>query len=296
MLLIGTAVVFYLGTRKSNDHVDENMFRLADYTAVDKVVMASPEGERTLSYNGAKWMVNDSLVADRNLIDVFFATLTQALPKRPVSVKLQDSIADQLKNSATKVSLYVGNNVTQEFYAGGNRQKTQAFFMNVEDDQPFVMEIPGYRVYVSGIFELDANGWRDKYVFGFNWQNFLHLEAAFPERSKDNFSISMADRMVRVDDMVEQDTARLNNFLDAVSLLKVKQYVDTEMTDSLVRQEPIMNIRVLDLAKREYLLSIYPTEKGSRDQFGLLQGRYPVVFDARSFRDLIKPRDYFAGK
>ncbi len=43
------------------------------------------------------------------------------------------------------------------------------------------MNIPGYRVYVSGIFELDESGWREKRVFAFNWQNFQKLDAHFPK-------------------------------------------------------------------------------------------------------------------
>lgn len=291
-LLLASGAVYYISENKSPS-IDPNTFKIEDYTSIDKVILESSSGEDiALEFNGSRWRVGDSLLADRNLVDVFFATLTQAVPKRPVSGKLQDSIVNQIKSTGVKVSLYGGGQLKQEFYAGGNRQKTLAYFMDSEET-PYIMEIPGYHVYVSGIFELDVNGWRDKYVFGFNWQNFLRLEATFPASPKDNFSISMIDRMVRVDNVAEQDTARLNDFLDDVSLLTAKQYLDIPMSDSLKSISPVMNIRVTDLAKREYSLVMYPPTQNNGEQLGLIQGRFPVLFDARSLRSIIKPKEYF---
>ena len=291
-LILASGLIYYINENKSPS-VDPAIFKIEDYTAVDKITLqSSSAGDLALEFNGSRWRVGDSLLADRNLIDVFFATLTQAVPKRPVSGKLRDSIVSQIKSTGVKVSLYGEGQLKQEFYAGGNRQKTLAYFMDSEE-KPYIMEIPGYRVYVSGIFELDVNGWRDKYVFGFNWQNFLRLEATFPGSPKDNFSINMIDRMVKVDDVAEQDTARLNDFLDDVSLLTVKQYLDKKMVDSLNNISPVMNIIVSDLAKREYSLAIYPPTENYQEQLGLIQGRFPVLFDSRRLRAIRKSREYF---
>src|SRR5690349_16441857 len=99
----------------------------------------------------------------RNLISVLFCTIQQTWPKRKVTSQIEESIKTQVKNNGVKVSLFAGQSLEKTFYAGGNANKTQAYFIDTETDEIYIMEIPGYRVYVSGILELDESGWRDKY-------------------------------------------------------------------------------------------------------------------------------------
>src|SRR5690606_27214845 len=130
--------------------------------------------------------------------------------KRPVAKASRDSIFNALAQSGVTVSLYAGDESRKKFYAGGNRAKTQALFADPETQQVYAMAIPGYRVYVSGILELGVNGWRDKLVFGFNWRNFKTLEAHFPGKSSEDFSVSMTGAFFAVQELQKTDTAKLN--------------------------------------------------------------------------------------
>ncbi len=162
--------------------------------------------------------MNEQWYADRDMIEVLFATLQQAVPQRPVPSLQRDSVFHELAKTGTKISLYNKDSRTFEFLAGGNLAKSQAYFGKTEDQQVFVMNIPGYRVYVSGIFELDESGWREKRVFAFNWQNFQKLEAHFPKNPGQDFSMVMEDLQIKVPGIAVSDTARVNDFLDAVSV------------------------------------------------------------------------------
>ena len=87
------------------------------------------------------------------MIEVLFATLQQAEPKRPVSPSIRDSVRQDLRQRGVRVSLFSSGVKEVGFYAGGNMKKTQAFFSHEQKDEtPYVITIPGYRVYVSGIF------------------------------------------------------------------------------------------------------------------------------------------------
>ena len=99
---------------------------------------------------------------------------------------MQDSVAMVMDSQGVKISLYHTDELLQEFLAGGNSAKTQAYFKKPSEKESFLMDIPGYRVYASGIFELEENGWRDKYVFNFNWRNFQSLKSVFPDNQKNN--------------------------------------------------------------------------------------------------------------
>ena len=161
------------------------------------------------------------------MVQVLFATIQQAEPKRPLPLGIQDSVSQELRQNGVKVSLISSGTPELTFYAGGNGQKTQAYFsVDKGDAKPYLVTIPGYRVYVSGIFEVEEKDWRDKLVFGFNWRNFESLQASFPNSPSDNFQVVFQDNYFAVQGLNAVDTAKLNDFLDDVSLLTVEEFTD----------------------------------------------------------------------
>lgn len=289
VLVTATVVLFVTGGCEGSD-VDPDYFQLTDYTGIDRVVLQSPRENIVLSYNGARWRLNDSLVADRAMIDVLFATLAQVRVRRALGA---DSVAAELETRGVKVILQKEGTVVQEFIAGGNDRKTLAYFMKPGERKPFVMHIPGYRVYASGIFELESGGWRDKYVFGFDWQNFSQLNATFPDRPTDNFEVYLEDRVAHIRGMNQADTTRLNTFLDAVSMLTVDQFISTPAGEP---QTPLMTILVTDIGRRSYELSLFPGGPGDGPYEGLFQRRDRCTFSPRRLEEVIRRRGYFQAK
>lgn len=291
VLLVTTTLMYWQMNTGSSLDVDKDAFKVEGLDKVDRVVLESPRQKVELKFNGARWKVNDQYNADRGMIDVLFATLQQAEPKRPVAVRIQDSVSRELNESGTHVSLYAGTELKKKFTAGGDPQKKQAYFKD-DGNTPYVMVIPGYSVYVSGILELDENGWRDKYVFGFNWRNFQQLEASFPTDPDNDFKIVMKDNRPEVEGIVQADTARLNDFLDNVSLLRADQFVNSGK-DSLLQEKPLMHISVTDIASRQYKLAVYPNQVHSKNYPALVQDSLPAVFDQQKIRNILKPKSYF---
>lgn len=290
VLLAVTAATFWYGKRDNTFEVDETIFQKADLREVNEVVLQSPAGKVDLKYMGSAWKVNEQYHADRNMIEVLFATLREAKPKRPVAQSQQDSISNVIEKSGVKISLISGGKTVEEFFAGGNEAKTQAYFKGVGAGTPYVMSIPGYRVYVSGIFELTEKGWRDKYIFGFNWRNFKNLTAHFPNREAEDFVVEMDDNFFGIKG-VQTDTAKMNNFLDAVSLLTVDEYIDPSPTlDSLAQKDPLMILTITDIADKKYVLKIFSAE--SRQFFGQIDNDWSVLHENK-IKAILHPRRYF---
>jgi hypothetical protein len=291
--LASVAVYFAISADTSYD-IDTGLFRVEDFQAIDRIVMSNSQRTVELKFLNNRWSVNDRHVADRNLIDVLFATLQQAVPKRPVAERIQDSVSRELEKDGTRVSLYSGNELKKEFLAGGNEQQTQAYFRLIDGSTPYIMVIPGYRVYTSGILELDENGWRDKYIFGFNWQNFKTLKATFPGDPQKDFSIVMKDRAPVVEGVVEADTSRLYTFIDDVSLLAADEFISN--ADTLKNAQPLIQISIEDIASRVYSLAIYPKPPQSNQFPGLVQGTDPALFDQKKIHPILRSKAYFQGK
>nr|HPH46794.1 hypothetical protein [Chryseolinea sp.] len=293
-LLLVTGGVYWFG---QNDHqyaVDKNLFNNFDLKTIDQITLESINGKVDLKFNGSRWKVNEEFEAEASMIDVLFATLQRAEPKQPIANSLQDSTNAALTRDGVKVNLFTTGSKVYGFYAGGNAQKTKAIFKAEDDGQSHQVIIPGYRVYVSGIFELPEKDWRNRLVFAFNWRNFQQLDALFPEKDQDNFTVVMDKQFFGVKGLPQTDTTKLNDFLDQVSLLTVDEYLSASAdSDSLFTGNPIMKINVTDIASRSYSLELYPFDK-MRNQFpGLINGKDRSVFAVEKIRELFRPKQFF---
>ena len=295
-LLALTVFVYWSGTTGTSTNVRKDIFRAEGLDEVDRVTLASAQGQVALAFDEVRWRVNDAFNADRNMIDVLFATLAQAEAVRPVAAKIRDSVNQRLDKNGVMVSLYSKGKLKKSFVAGGNERKTQAYFREVDEQTPYVVVIPGYRVYVSGILEMDETCWWDKFVFGFNWRNFKQLETSFPANPRDNFVIRMNHDSLMVEGIAVADTARLHTFLDDVSLLTVDRYL-TGGQDSLSKAAPEMKIVVRDLADRQYALSVYsPSGADGGNYPALVRETQPALVDRRSIQKILRTKSYFVKK
>lgn len=293
-LLLGliaiTTALYFLGNQTSEEVKSKDLFQLADTKVINRVELTSSLGKVVLSFNGTRWMVNDTVPADRDMIDVLFATVLQAEVKRPLAENRNDSVAIEIKTSGVDVRFFEGEVLRKTFKAGGNAKKTEAYFMD-ETGRAYLMNIPGYRVYVSGVFELIEKQWWDKYVFPFNWSNFKDLAVTYSDKADNNFTISLQENYFAIDNL-PTDTTKLNDFLDAVSLLTVDEFIEI---DSLRDVAPVLTIQVSDIANRMYSLSILPYVQAGKTACLVKQNQLAWI-DNRKLARLVKNREFFRKK
>lgn len=297
ILTVVTVSFGFLRNRKAEAAADKNIFNNFDVRSIDQVRLESSRGVVNLKYDGSRWMVNEAYPADPAMIEVLFATTLQAVPKRPVPAQWQDSIANVLKTDGTVVTMHSGGETEVSFSAGGNAAKTQAWFLRSDQQVPYVMQIPGYRVYVSGIFELNESGWRDKRIFAFNWRlNFKDLETTYARNKDDNFRVELRDQLLTVQGLNEVDSARLNQYLNDVSQLAADEFVEANKPlDSLARTAPVMVLTVHDVG-RTYQLQLFPYTDSQGRVAGLVGGSQWAMFNRRAVTSISRPRRFFEPK
>lgn len=290
-----TTVVFYLSQREQGSDVEKGLFKLDASEQVDRVTLEQNGVTLNLHYDGVRWMVNDSLDADRQMVKVLFATIDQVEAKREVGENLRDSVSREVRSQGVHVKFYVQNEVVSEIWVGGNKSKTQAYFLREGDAMPYVVGIPGYRVYAAGIFEQNINQWRDKRVFNFNWRNFKGLAVAFPKEQEQGFTVTMKERYFGIDGVEEIDTTRLNDYLDAMSLLEAETFYtagESPRFDSLLNVPPSFSIDVNGIGNRNYHLEIYPPLRNVNQVVGRI-GSEPALFQKRDIVQIAKKRSFF---
>jgi len=295
LVLLAISVVLFLANWEvAKPVVDSGLFAVAETERVDQVQLIRNADTVVLSFDGVRWKVNHLWDADGQMITVLMATLKQEAPHRPVAKSQVDSVNARLNKSGTRVVISAAGETLIDFVAGGNATRSEAWFRRAGDLLPYVMVIPGYRVYVSGIFELGLGGWRNKRIFDFNWRNFKTLSATFPQEPKENFVVEMKQKYFGIRGL-DADTTKLNDYLDAVSLLMAKRFADSTEAGRSAGGWPAVLIEIRDIADRSYGLEVYSPAAGSQEVFGRLSDGQWVAFDRRDMPAIVRLRSFFSA-
>ncbi len=292
LLSAATLAVLVVGF-KTGSEIDKNLFKAIDQSEISEVRFTSVKDTMQLKYDGAKWLVNGK-EADRQLIKVFFATILQAEPKRKAAPSLVDSL--KKLNGAVKVTLLREGEILKEFFVAGNPTKSETYFYFTGGDW-YVVTIPGYRVYVASVFELNENDWRVRRIFNFNWQNFKSLRATFPQQPSEDFSITAQKQYISIEGM-DADTTKLLGYLDAVLQMPSDKILTTEEAkayDSLLRTTPAVQVSIFDIANREWKLSVFGNSSSQKPALAVANSEV-VVLNAQAAAILLRGRIYFKPK
>ncbi len=297
MVMLSVGLYFFESRDRAN--VDASLFKVEDVSKINKVALTASSGQVLLEYNGTRWMVNKKYEADRQLIKLLFATLEKVEAKRAISGNQLDSVNAIISRGGVEVQLYENESLLQSFRAGGNVQKTESYFQKTKDELPYIVTIPGYRLYVSYILELDENGWRDKRVFNFNWRNFKSLNTVIPNDPSQNFEASFKDQFFGITNMAAVDTTKLNDYLDAVSLLSADQFIRpgfSALYDSLVNTSPSLRVEIKDIADKVYSLALYPRLRNDPFVLGKTGENDLLLFNRNSILPIARKRNYFIAR
>jgi hypothetical protein len=293
-LVIAIVAFWFVAFRESKIEVDEDALIVSDLANVDRVEMESSRGKVVLRFDGTRWMVNDKYPVDRGSIQVLFGTVESIRPRRPVSEKQLEFVKAELRSHGTTVRFYVKDKLVKAYVAGGVAQKPEAWFQ-VGDSDPVIVNIPGYRVYASGVFEQDVNDWRDKRVFTFNWRNFKALTTTFTRDPQETFTISGKGKYFSVEGVEPVDTAKVNTYLDDISLLVGERFYTPgrhARIDSLLTGPTSFEVVVTDVGNNSFRLEVFPPLRSESNVFGRINGEF-MVFPRGEMVRIAKKKSWF---
>jgi hypothetical protein len=290
VMVIAIVAFWFFAFRESKIQVDENALVVPDLANVDRIEI----GKVVLKFDGVKWMVNDQFAADRRSIQVLFGTVENVKPRRPVSEKQLTSVKEQLQSRGTTVKFFVKDALVKSYMVGGIPAKPEAWFQ-VGDNDPVIVNIPGYRVYAAGVFEQPVNDWRDKRVFSLNWRNFKKLDVVFTKNADDGFTISGKGRDFTVEGLNPVDTAKVNTYLDDISLLVGDGFYQRGQNgriDSLVAGPTSFDVIITDIGNRHFRLEMFPPLRNEHNVFGRVNDEI-MIFQRGEIVRIAKKKSWF---
>ncbi|WP_420580775.1 hypothetical protein [Reichenbachiella sp.] len=296
-LLVISLLLKWTGNKERIVSVDKNLFTVADTASMSGIVIQSDGQEIAIQRKNEDWLINNKYKVDPQLIYLSQRILNAVQTQRPVSKSNFESLKNELKKDGKVVTVEFSSGAEKKFYAGGNAAKTTAYFGNEDLSKIYTVAIPGYKSYLSGIFELSLNQWRDRVLFASSWRTIQELTIDYAASELNDLTISFEDKFLAVKGVSSLDTAALMNYLQPLEFFQLNDYLNAgafPRYDSLMLVNPIAQIILKDInQENNRQLKVYPKIDGERFYLLTNQSKEMMVVDeGRMLRLLSQPNQF----
>ena len=296
ILLVVTVAVAIIGRDHDGFDYDKAKFALDENTVITTVVLEGNNFKNRFEYVNGTWQVNDKYEMDQGMRDVFFALLSKVEVQRPVSTVEQDSLAAYLLERGVKISVLNNTDTVKTYLVGGDEEKFQSYFMDFDERLPFLVHIPGYQSFISGIFNATENDWRNRYIWDIDWTSLKKLIVNSREE-QDSLVFEYKNNFIGVDGIEDLDTAGMMGYLENIAYLQTDKYLEPgeiPVYEQVVSDsEPTVVIKVEQIGNRMSSLQFYPQPDGKLYIPAVLNDNQLVLFQPSILESiLLKPSDF----
>ncbi len=263
---------------------DSQLFALEDVDQIDRIVMTRGSEVMDCRAFSQGFLINETYPMDQNLMLVLASVLQQVRIQRPLSTEQKPEGWKLLQDKGTFIQVYAGESLLREFWAGGDAALQQSYFAQ-DQENIYLVNLPGYSSYLGGLFELDISGWRSKNIFQSTWRSILSFSMENLQDPQKNFRIDYRDPFFSVPGIQKLDSNRVINYLQTLGAMRAYQLVDSSPQD-----DPWLRMTTIDInEKRNVVLTLYHSDS-------LILGttaEQAYLFQPQQIAPLIQEVDYF---
>jgi hypothetical protein len=128
-----------------------------------------------------------------------------------------------------------------------------------------------------------------------NWRNFKSLTTTFTKDPRETFTIAGKGNDFTVVGLSPIDTAKVNTYLDDVSLLVGEGIYTTGQRariDSLLAGPTSFDVVVTDIGNRNFRLEVFPPLRSESNVFGRVNGEF-MIFSRSDMVRIAKKKSWF---
>ena len=328
------AVLFKTGViGSSDDHLSYDAFAIKDTNNITKIFLADMQGEYVLlQRTDAGWMVHDSILVMKPIMEEFLTTIASLTVKQVVPKTGQNTINKVLSTSAVKVDIYqtkpkftifgieFGNKErkTKTYYMGPATMDNLSNFALLEgSEDPYIVYVPGFRGFATPIYSTNYADWINHDIFQTKItriQSAEFIDLIHPEESFK--AVKTGARFFDVYDYqnnkVAYDTVKV---IDMLSEFRDKNFEDIilsfspEKIDSIYREQHFKTIVLTDVEGHQTTLELCyklneledeegnPVTEADEDNFyAIINKNYQQMYLCQFFHfdRQVQPLSYFA--
>lgn len=193
-LLIG-GFTYYLTTKKDTKTTlltEARNFAVADIDQVHKIFLADRNGKNiTLTRKKDYWQLNGKYQANPNSVSNLLNTIQKLKIKyTPPRTAIKNIINDIATNNI-KVEIYnQKEEKIRSYYVGGvTNDELGTHMIKEEEEEPFVMYVPGFEGSLRVRYMTEEINWRDKAVFQERLSNIQAVSIEYPKQKNKSFKL-----------------------------------------------------------------------------------------------------------
>ncbi len=297
--LVCVSLVLAFMSNESFSTIDnKEAFSVQDTASVDMITISSGAAKFELSKENGAWNINNSYTAEQNMVRVLLAILKDVEAVRNVPKSSTSEVVSMIHNAGKVVEIHGDGRMLRSFYVAGNNNKTISYMMSPDTDEPVVVSIPGYENYVAGIFEIPANGWRNRSILSTNYRTLQELTVNYTEFPQYNVRIFNNVDFLNVEGVNELDTLKMMNYIESFYPLEADRLIDRgefPQYDSLLTTPFTVTISVKDIQpKNTRTIDFFPLIANDPMMLGFIREDDQIaLFEARRIQNYFAVAEEF---
>jgi len=314
-----------------------NVFAVSDTTNITKFFLADKNNNTVKverSTNGT-WVLNDKYEVNPAMVQIMFKTFILIDIKAPVAKSARNTIIRLMAGKSVKteiyqrvyrinlfnwIKLFPHEKLTRTYYVGdATMDNSGTFMLMAGSEDPYIVNIPGFRGFVSTRYSAMEPDWRSHSVFRFRIPAIRSVSVKFDEKPERSFMITnQNNRLFSLTSLIDNrnidnfDTNKVVQYLSMYHDMNYESVLD-DMTktkrDSILAQTPTNEITLTDKLGKQHTLTTWKRKAytGQLDMDGnqvewdiermyaqVDNAEYLVAVQYFVFNDLFVPIQWFA--
>ncbi|BDD03506.1 hypothetical protein [Aureibacter tunicatorum] len=277
--------------KESNN--DKPDFHLESTEGITQISMISDTLNVMLSKANNKWLVNNNYELDPNMKAVLFSVLKDVRVQRAVNNTQKKKLASQGKINGTHVKIMQGDKILRDFFAFGDANNQRSYFLNATSEEPYLVHLPGYESYVTGIFGVNPNDWRNRYLIKSTWETIKEISINNVAHPQEEIKIKADGRLFSIDGVANLNTEKMMAYIEGITNMQAIRFINKPQ--NLGDDKLIMSIKIDDAQqKNNCQIEIFAFADDKTKQYLLVKNKSTyAIIDQNTLNGLIQNKQAF---
>jgi len=207
IILVLSIVVILLFLKSKTNTIDnsKNQFAVTDTASITKIFIADKNNHTVFLHrkDTSNWLVNDTFKASKEVVVSLLKTISSLEIKQPVAKSARETIMKLLATNGIKVEIYQKvyridlfgkikwfphEKCVKTYYVGMPTQDNLGTFMMIENSEdPYIIDIQGFRGFLNTRFSPLTKDWRDHGIFSYKYNQLRSVEVNITDNPQGSF-------------------------------------------------------------------------------------------------------------
>lgn len=251
-LFLVVVAIFFIWNKNASStlHADAD-FAVTDTASVTKIFIADMNANEVLLERSSDgWILNKNFKAQQRKISDLLYTMMKLRVRTPVAQASQDNVIKRMAGMAVKVEVYqvlprinLFNRIkffpreirSVVYYVGDTPKDNLGTFMLKEGaETAYIMQITGFKGFLSSRYSPLADEWRDHKVFSTNLNDIQSVKVEFNQEPEKSYVITRVGKHAyKLENLQGQtfnqniDTLRMLNFLSSFADIRFEALLNS---------------------------------------------------------------------